>query len=113
MKHDYIEIERDNVPYEFYITLADEMFLIGVDYNETAEFFTLKLSKLNEDSGKYEEICAGEPVIYGIPLWGDVYRSGKFPAVAIVPLDESGENNAVTYDNIGDTVFLMIDNLEN
>lgn len=113
MKHDYIEIDRDKVPYDFNITLADETFMIGVDYNETAEFFTLQLSKLNEESGKYDEICAGEPVVYGMPLWNDVYRSGKFPALDIVPVDESGENNAVTYDNINKTVFLMIDNLEN
>ena len=111
MKHDYIKVDRDNIPYEYDITLSDENFRIGVEYNETAEFFTFRLSKLDEETGKYVEICAGEPIVYGMPLWNDVYRSGKFPALAIVPLDESGESNAVTYDNIEKTVFLMIDNL--
>lgn len=112
MNFDYIEIEKDNVPYEFDIELGDETFLIGVDYNETAEMFTLCLSKLNEETGEYEEVCTGEPIVYGVPLWNDVYRSGKFPAVVIIPQDESGENNAVTFDNLNDTVFLKIDNSE-
>ena len=109
MKHDVIEIEKARVPYEFDISLANETFRIGVEYNETAEFFTLKLSKRNEETGEYDEVCAGEPLIYGVPLWNDVYRSGKFPAPAIIPLDESGESNAVTFDNINRTVFLIVD----
>ena len=50
-----------------------------------------------------------EPVIYGVELFADVYRSGVYPMVAIVPLDESGQENAVTYENFGKTVFLTID----
>lgn len=57
-----------------------------------------------------ELICAGEPIVYGIPLWKDVYKAGVFPAVDIIPRDPSGENNAVTYDNLGRTVLLLIDN---
>lgn len=112
MNYDYIEIETENVPYDFDIVLGDETFLIGVDYNETAEMFVLSLSKLNEETGEYNEICSGEPVVYGVPLWQDVYRSGQFPAVIIIPFDDSGESNAVTFDNFNKTVFLKIDNAE-
>lgn len=112
MKHDVIEIDTSRVPYEFDIVLSDETFLIGVDYNETGGFFTLRLSKLDETTGDYVEVCAGEPVVYGVPLWNDVYRSDKFPAVVIVPYDESGEANAVTFDNLGRNVFLIVDNAE-
>lgn len=110
MKYDVIEIEKENVPYSFKIELADETFQLGVGYNETAEFFTLALSKLNAETGEYEDICDSEPIIYGRPLWKDVYRSGKFPAIDIIPMDESAGNNAVTYDNMNITVFLIIDN---
>lgn len=110
MQRDFIEINKEQIPYEFNIELADETFLIGVNYNETADLFTLSLSKLNEETGDYESICTGEPLIYGKTLWEDVYISGKFPAVDIVPFDESGETNAVTYDNLNNTVFLTIDN---
>lgn len=112
MKHDVIEIKKDLVPYEFDISLANETFRIGVDYNETGAFFTLSLSKKNEETGMYDEVCAGEPIVYGVPLWNDVYRSGKFPAPVIIPHDESGEANAVTHDNLNRTVFLTIDNME-
>ena len=112
MKNDVIEIDASRVPYEFDIVLADETFRIGVDYNETGKFFTLSLSKMDEETGEYIEVCAGEPLVYGKPLWNDVYRAGKFPALTITPLDESGETNAVTFDNLGRTVFLVVDNSE-
>ena len=41
-----------------------------------------------------------------------VFVNGKYPAVDIVPYDESGENNAVTFDNLNETVFLCIDNTD-
>ena len=110
MKYDILEINKDLVPYEFDIALANETFRIGVEYNETASFFTLSLSKRNEGTGEYDEVCAGEPIVYGVPLWNDVYRSGKFPAPIIIPYDESGASNAVTFDNLNDTVFLIVDN---
>ena len=112
MKHDVIEIDASSVPYEFEIVLADETFKIGVEYNETGKFFTLSLSKLDEETNEFVEVCAGEPVIYGVPLWNDVYRNGKFPALVIIPQDESGEANAVTFDNLGRNVFLVVDNEE-
>lgn len=112
MKRDVIEIEKDRVPYEFDISLANETFRIGVEYNETAEFFTLKLSKRNEETGGYDEVCAGEPIVYGVPLWKDVYRSGKFPLPVITPYDESGDSNSVTFDNFGRLVFLTIEDSE-
>lgn len=112
MKRDIIEINKGLVPYEFDIVLADETFKIGINFNETAELFTADLSKLNEESGEYEEICKGEPIVYGKKLWEDVYITSKYPAVDIVPLDESGENNAVTFDNLNETVFLCIDNTD-
>ena len=112
MKRDIIEIDKSVIPYEFNIVLADETFLIGVNYNETAQLFTLDLSKLDEETGKFVTLCKGEPIIYGKPLWEDVFINEKYPAVVIVPYDESGENNAVTFDNLNETVFLVIDNTE-
>ena len=110
MTRDIIEIDTSSIPYDFEIVLADETFKIGVNYNETADLFTLSLAKLDEDTGEFTEVCAGEPIIYGKPLWNDVFISGKYPALVIVPYDESGENNAVTFDNLNSTVFLTIDN---
>ncbi len=102
MKHDYIPIKKKLIPYRFNIELAGEIFTVRVDYNSYADLFSLALYKNNV------LVCAGEPLIYGSPLWQDVYKAGSFPALKIVPLDESGAENTVTFENLGNTVFLCI-----
>lgn len=104
MQKDYIPINKDLIPYTFDILLGGEMFNIRVDYNKTADMFTLALSKDGE------KVCEGEPIVYGVPLWQDVFITGKYPAVIVVPCDENGDITAVTYDNLNETVFLVIDN---
>ena len=104
MKRDIFRINKKLIPYRFNIILSGEVFEIGVKYNEYADLFTVSLSK------DKELICAGEPIIYGLPLFGDTYVGGKYPALRIVPYDESNENKEVTWDNFGETVFLVIDN---
>lgn len=99
-----LEVKKDLLPYECAIQLAGEMFTLRFDYNAMAELFTVDLYKDGE------LLCAGEPIVYGIPLWQDVYRADTFPAVSIVPMDPSGEYDQVTYDNLSSTVLLVIDN---
>lgn len=101
---DVLEIKKELLPYVCNIQLAGEIFTLRVNYNATADLFTVDLYRDNE------LICAGEPIVYGRPLWSDVYRAGVFPALDIIPKDPSGESSAVTYDNLGRTVLLMIDN---
>lgn len=103
---DVLEINKELLSYECSILLAGELFGLQFNYNATADIFTVDLYKDGE------LICAGEPIIYGLPLWADVYKSDTFPAVDIVPLDPSGESNTVTFDNLGETVLLIIDNGE-
>ena len=104
MKRDIFNINKNMIPYRFDIILAGEVFEIGVKYNNYADLFTMSLTK------NKELICAGEPVIYGVPLFKDIYVSGKYPTLKIVPFDESNENKEVTWDNFGETVRLIIDN---
>lgn len=101
-----LEIKKDLLPYECAMQLAGEMFTLRFDYNAMAELFTVDLYKDGE------LLCAGEPIVYGIPLWQDVYRADTFPAISIVPMDPSGEYDQVTYDNLSSTVLLVIDNGE-
>lgn len=103
---DVLEINKDLVPYSCEILLADELFELHFNYNATAGLFTVDLYK------EGELICAGEPIVYGVKLWKDVYRAGDFPAVDITPLDPSKESHTVTYDNLGETVLLIIDDSE-
>lgn len=104
MNRDKIEIKKSLIPYNFNISLAGEIFNLRVDYNATGDFFTVQASK-NGDL-----ICAGEPIVYGVPLFQDLYLANVFPALEIVPIDESAETDKVTFDNLGKTVYLLIDN---
>jgi hypothetical protein len=103
---DVLEINKDLLPYTCNIQLAGEIFTLHFNYNATAELFTIDLYRDNE------LICAGEPIVYGKPLWSDVYRAGIFPAVEIIPKNQSGGSNAVTFDNLGQTVLMIVDNGE-
>ena len=100
---DIIEIEKDMLPYSFDIVLAGEEFEMEIMYNKAAELFTVTLSKDNE------VLVYNEPIIYGHELFSDVYKADLFPAISIVPLDQSEIETEVTYDNFCKTVFLTID----
>lgn len=104
MIRDRIEINKNLIPYTFNIILSGEVFEIGVKYNEFADMFVLSLTKDGE------LICAGEPVVYGVPLFKDVYICGKYPEIRIIPFDESKEVCVVTWENFNETVYLIIDN---
>lgn len=103
MKRDIININKSHIPYNFNILLAGEWFNIRVDYNKAADLFTLTLKK--DDT-----LICNEPIVYGVPLFKDVFESGKYPALEIIPWDESGKENTVTYENLNNTVFLVINN---
>ena len=100
---DIIEVDKTRLPYNINIVLAGEEYDMEFMYNKAADLFTCTLRKGNE------VLVYGEPIIYGVEMFADVYKSGLFPMLAIVPLDESGQENTVTYENFGKTVFLTID----
>ena len=102
--YDVIEVKKDLLPYRCNILLAGEQFELLFKYNATAQLFTVDLFRDGE------LICAGEPLVYGLPLWRDVFKAETFPALDIIPYDPSGESNAVTYDNLSETVLLVVDN---
>ena len=85
--------------------LADHWFELYINYNETGDFFTVTLYK-------DEELICTEPIVYGVPLFKDLWQSGDYPAIDIVPLDESGQSAAVTFSNFNELVFLTVDDEE-
>lgn len=97
-----IKINKEILPYNFNILLGNEVYNIRVNFNNTGDFFTADLKKENDI------ICMGERIVYGRTLFSDVYLSGKFPTVDIIPYCESKEINAVTFDNLSETVLLII-----
>ena len=103
MEKDRILINKDLIPYKFSITLGMNMYTFEVRYNETKDIFTIALY------GDGNTLVCIEPLTYGVPLFSQTYRLG-FPAMQIVPIDESGETTIITKDNFNKTVFLTIYN---
>ena len=98
---DRILINKDLIPYSFNIVLGDEWFTLLVQHNKRQDLFTVSLYK-------DKALICTEPLIYDVVLFTDVYQPGSYPAVDISPLDESGETDAITWENMNSTVFLSI-----
>lgn len=106
MLSDRILINIDMVPYMFNIRLPIKEYTLTINYNAKHDFYTVALSS----NGVI--LSSGEPIVYGVPLFRDIYRAPDFPILSIVPFDESGEADRVGADNFNKTVFLTIDNGE-
>ena len=101
---DYIPVNKELIPYNFNILLGSTLFNLKINYNKRKDLFTVDVLRENE------VICYGEPIVYGLPLFQDIFMVEKYPCLNIIPLDLSGNTNKVTYDNFYNTVFLYIDN---
>ena len=106
MKKDRLLIEKSLIPYSFDIMLGDELFTLSITRNEKHDLLIVALEKDGE------VICEGEPIIYGVPLFKDLYQPDKYPSLDIVAMDESGEQNVVTFENFNELVFLTIENYD-
>lgn len=100
-------IEKNLIPYRMEILLGAELYTLNIQYNKTYDLLTIGLE--NTDG---EVLCEAEPVVYGQPLWQDIQYPGGYPALRIIPWDNSGQENTVTFDNFNETVFLTVDNAE-
>lgn len=98
---EYIDIEKNLVPYRFEISLSGTVFTFEVHYNAEYDFFTVDL----ERDGTV--LVQGEKLVYGAPLFRDV-KDSRFPDLDIVPLDESGIADTVTWATLGESVFLFV-----
>ena len=105
MKRNYIELDPNEIPVQFEIDFEEDTFTMGINYNETFDFYTVDLW----DSEGYV-IVLGEKVVLNRPLFESLVDE-RLPAPSIVPFDESGTATDVTKVNFYKTVFLTIDDL--
>ncbi|ETT45216.1 hypothetical protein C162_21808 [Paenibacillus sp. FSL R7-269] len=98
---EYIEVEKDLIPYRFELSLADEAFTFEVHYNSSYDFFTVDLTKDGET------LVFGEKLVYGQTLFYDV-QDNRFPKIPIVPFDLSEHSSVVTWGTLGVSVFLYL-----
>ena len=97
----YISIEKENLPYHFNMQLGGFTFRFEVHYNTQYDYFTVDLYYLDR------LVIYGEKIVYGKPLFNSLPHLPT-PPVVIVPLDLSGEENRVTYENMGEKILLYI-----
>ncbi|PAE96781.1 phage baseplate plug family protein [Shouchella clausii] len=100
---DYVPIDVDGLPEQFEFDMENDMYVLQINYNETADFFTVDLYTRNMDP-----LVLGEKMILNQPLWSDLSVEG-LPALSLVPLDESKAAQRVSKSNLMKTVFLYID----
>ena len=101
-----LSVDYVNPPFNFEIELGNNDYFIGINYNEVSENFTIDLYDNN-----FSPIKLGEPLVYGMLLWRNCIDE-RVPLIDIIPIDESGQNNEITFANFGKSVFLYIDNME-
>lgn len=104
MRKDRILIEKSLIPYSFAIPLTTTTYIFEIRYNAERDFFTIGLYDRDRNL-----ICI-EPITYGAELFKPQYQAGIYPTMRIVPLDDSGNTDTVTWDNMNERVFLTIDN---
>lgn len=97
----YIQIDKNSIPYRQDVRIAAETFGFVFNYNEEGDFFTCDLYKGEE------LLAAGEKVVYGKALFSAV-ADNRFPAAAIIPGDISDQESVVTWDTLGQNVFLYV-----
>lgn len=95
----YIDIDKNLIPYEFEMTLANELFRFRVNYNEEFDYFTIDLFK--DDI----PLIYGEKIVYGRPLFLSCLEG---PKIDIVPYDVTGRIERITYENLNEEVFLFL-----
>lgn len=101
MMDEYIDIDKNEIPYAFEMELAGEIFEFEVNYNHAYDFFTLDLFK---NGGA---LVVGEKLILNRPLFRN--RIGiELPKVQIIPKDRANSATRITYENLNETVFLYV-----
>ncbi|MGM0806527.1 MAG: phage baseplate plug family protein [Bacillota bacterium] len=105
---EYIDINKEELPESFELDLGNETFTLSFAYNETGDFFTVSLYKLDVN-GRLSPLVIGEKLVLNRPLWSEL-SSLELPAPTLIPLDISNTEKRITWDNLGVSVFLYIDN---
>lgn len=97
----YIEIEKDQIPYEFELALDKGTFQFEINYNYLGDFFTVSLKK------DHNLVASGCKLVYNVPLF-DGLGYLDIPRVMIRPLDTTGVTQEANYDNLSEDVFLYV-----
>lgn len=103
---DRLMVNKYDFPTMYEVTLGTRTFNFEFMYRESTGAFYVNLYDENE-----APLVLGERLVYGQPLFA-LINDERLPDEDIVPLDESGHETEITWDNFGNTVFICIDDLD-
>lgn len=99
---DYIDIDVDDLPDIFDINIVDEEYVMRIDYNRFADFYTITIQKDGETLVEQEPLILGQLVGIDIP-------DPRLPRVDIRVMDETGQAKDAGRGNFGESVRLYFD----
>ena len=97
----FINIDKNQIPYEFEIVLDYVTFQFELNYNSVGDFFTVSLKK------DHIKIIDNYKVVYNVELFENLKYLGV-PRVIIKPFDTTGNSNNISYENLNEDVFLYV-----
>lgn len=101
----YVPIDKQNLPDRFEFPFGESNFILRVDYNKSQDFFTIDIFTIAD-----EPIVLGEVMRLNERLWADIIDE-RLPSIDLVPMDESGLEKTITFENFCKSVFLYLDDL--
>jgi hypothetical protein len=98
----YIPVDVDDLPDIFDIKIVDEVFVIRIDYNSFADFYTITIQKDEKTLIQQEPLILGQLVGIDIP-------DSRLPRIDIRVMDETEQATDAGQGNFGENVKLYFD----
>lgn len=98
----YISIDVNDLPDIFDIKIVDEIYVIRVDYNSFADFYTITIQKDEKTLIQQEPLILGQLVGIDIP-------DSRLPRIDIRVMDETEQATDAGLGNFGENVKLYFD----
>nr|DAM61532.1 MAG TPA: hypothetical protein [Caudoviricetes sp.] len=97
----YIEIEKDRIPYEFEMEFNGKIYQFEILYNTYGDYFTINLYH------NHKPVIIGEKIVLHQPLF-DGLEHLDIPMTIVIPYDTTDEALRITYENLNEDVFLYV-----
>lgn len=105
---DYIQIEKELIPYEFDIELGGRLYTLGINYNTYGDFFTADLAFNGE------KLATGEKIVLNQFLFRELFEDvnhnvdSRFPTDLIMPLANDESIGTLGWDQLENNCFLYV-----
>lgn len=103
---DSIDIDKTLVPYKFDINLSSRIYTFVINYNVLFDFFTADLLLNGSVLVKDEKLVLNQFLFRDISEDSDHNQDPNFPSELLFVGTTDNTIKRISYDNLGDTVFL-------